>query len=71
MLQNGELQQVSFSNFTLAESHVSVTPLGSPWYHSSSDDLIDVSIKIIIVVIVVIIVLFFTTAKDLPGLTTC
>jgi hypothetical protein len=43
----------------LAESHVSVPPIGPPWDHSSSDELIDVIINIIIVIIVVIIVQFF------------
>jgi hypothetical protein len=48
VLKNGELQQVSFSIFTLAERHVSELPIGPPWDHSSSDDLIDVIINIII-----------------------
>jgi hypothetical protein len=59
VLQNGELQHVSLSNFMLAESHVSVPPICPPWDHSSSDELIDVIINIIIVIIVVIIAHFF------------
>jgi hypothetical protein len=44
--------------------------INEPFFHSSSDNLIDVSIKIIIVVIIIIIAHIFPTTKDLPGLTT-
>jgi hypothetical protein len=58
MLQNGELQHVSCSNFMLVQSHEPILPIGPPWDCSFPDELKNIIINSIIVVIIIIVAHF-------------